>query len=268
MRIEKIIGDHRNQIIKYSIWPIIVSIIITINMIIMVLYMNRLISNNLLLSLMIIIMIISIERWIKDIITESEKVGKVTMNESRGMTIGFILVVISEVCAFLTLFLAYFYNTIILSIELSPITFPIIGIGKVDSMSIPLLNTAILFSSGISGTIGISKIIKKEKKKSIKYTIITIILGIIFIGLQYKEYKDGIFTIRDSVYGSNFYTLTGFHGLHVICGILFIIIALYRLIKNSYNDKSYLNYTYANIYWHFVDYVWIFLFIFLYIWPY
>lgn len=268
MRINRIIGDNRNQIIKYSIWPILISIIITINMLIMVQYMNRKSLNSIIVIISLLIMIIMIERWIKDMINESEKEGRITKNESKGYTIGFILLVISEVCAFLTLFFAYFYNTIILSVELSPISYPIIGIGKVDSMSIPLLNTILLFSSGISGTIGLSKLINKEKEKSIRYTIITITLGIIFITLQYKEYIDGMYTIRDSVYGSNFYTLTGFHGIHVICGILFIIIALYRLIKNSYNNKIYLNYTYANIYWHFVDYVWIFLFIFLYIWPY
>ena len=104
------------------------------------------------------------------------------------------------------------------------------------------------------------------KSKSIFYLLITILLGFIFIYLQYFEYFSSLFTISDSVFGSSFYLLTGFHGAHVIIGVLFLIVSFFRLVKNHYTDNHFLNSTFASIYYHFVDVVWILLYALIYCW--
>ena len=187
----------------------------------------------------------------------------------------------------LLLFFAFFYNSLIPSIELSSIL-SYYGYESINPKTLPLLNTIILFLSGITSTYSLNLLISKFNNpilsnykniftpnllnknikidKSIIYLSITIILGILFSYFQYFEYCNASFTFTDSVFGSNFYALTGFHGIHVILGIIFLFVALIRLILNHFNTENYLNLTYANIYWHFVDYVWIIYFVFLYCW--
>lgn len=209
---------------------------------------------------------ISIYNWVKEIIKESTYEGNHTKKVQKGITIGFILVIISEICIFVTLFFAYFYNSLIPSVEISAI-YPPIGIEIINPKALPLLNTIILFISGITATYSLNMLICNERKYSIVYLIITIILGIVFSYFQYIEYKNASFTITDSIFGSSFYTLTGFHGVHVIMGIIFLIIALIRLTRNHLTTDHFLNLSNANIYWHFVDYVWIILYVFIYSFP-
>jgi cytochrome c oxidase subunit 3 len=96
--------------------------------------------------------------------------------------------------------------------------------------------------------------------------IITIILGVYFTILQAYEYLEASFSIADSIYGSTFFVATGFHGLHVLIGSRFLIVCLARLLFNQFSLTHHFGFEAAAWYWHFVDVVWLFLYINVYWW--
>jgi len=91
-------------------------------------------------------------------------------------------------------------------------------------------------------------------------------MGFIFTLVQAYEYTVAPFTIADSVYGSTFFLLTGFHGLHVIVGTILISVAFWRVLKGHFSKNRHVGFEIAAWYWHFVDVVWLGLFICLYVW--
>ena len=244
---------HEYHLVENSPWPIYISIsIISIIISIIIILAKINIFNKYILYLSILGFFICLFNWLKEIHIEGTLEGNHTDRVQKGLTTGFILFIISEICVFTTLFFAFFYNSLIPSIELSSI-YPPMGIESINPKTLPLLNTIILFLSGITSTYSLNLLISKfynpilpnsniistlfsqsnkfilplsekgggviEEKgikieKSIIYLSITIILGIIFSYLQYFEYCNASFTFTDSVFGSNFYALTGFHGIH------------------------------------------------------
>jgi cytochrome c oxidase subunit 3 len=100
------------------------------------------------------------------------------------------------------------------------------GIEGVNPFELPLLNTIILLSSGVTITYAHHSLIQGNRKGALYGTIVTIVLAIVFTGFQGLEYTVSSFTISDSVYGSCFYFGTGFHGLHVIIGTAFLAVGL------------------------------------------
>jgi len=95
---------------------------------------------------------------------------------------------------------------------------------------------------------------------------VTIFLAIIFTGFQVLEYLEAPFTISDSVYGSSFFLATGFHGFHVIIGTIFLTVCLFRVIQSHFTKNHHFGFEAAAWYWHFVDVVWLFLFVTIYWW--
>jgi heme/copper-type cytochrome/quinol oxidase subunit 3 len=96
--------------------------------------------------------------------------------------------------------------------------------------------------------------------------IVTVILAVIFTALQGFEYISAPFTISDGIYGSTFYMATGFHGFHVIVGTTFIAVCFVRLYLNHFTREHHFGFEAAAWYWHFVDVVWLFLFVTIYWW--
>lgn len=115
-------------------------------------------------------------------------------------------------------------------------------------------------------TYGHHALIAGNRKGAIIGTFLTIIFAIIFTLLQYYEYSEAAFTMSDSVYGSAFFASTGLHGLHVIIGTIFISVGLFRLINYHLTDTHHQGHEAAILYWHFVDVVWLFLFVAVYYW--
>ena len=109
-------------------------------------------------------------------------------------------------------------------------------------------------------------LIQGDRKGAIRGTLVTVVLAIIFTALQGYEYMEAPFTIADSVFGSAFFASTGLHGLHVIVGTIFITIGLFRIIYYHFTTKHHTGYEASILYWHFVDVVWLFLFIAVYYW--
>jgi len=141
---------------------------------------------------------------------------------------------------------------------------PPLGILSFDPLNVPLLNTIILISSGVSITWSHHEIINNNKKIALISLWITCFLGLIFSGLQIIEYLQASFSISDSIYGTTFFLATGFHGIHVIIGTSFLLITLNRLNNNSIRSNHLIGFEIAAWYWHFVDIVWLFLYLSIY----
>lgn len=105
------------------------------------------------------------------------------------------------------------------------------------------------------------------KKKEVTISLLwTIILASIFTACQIFEYYYAPFTFADGIYGNTFYALTGLHAIHVLMGNTFLIIALFRSLANHFTDTHHVGLELGIIYWHFVDIVWLLLFIVVYYW--
>jgi cytochrome c oxidase subunit 3 len=135
-----------------------------------------------------------------------------------------------------------------------------------DPWTVPLLNTVILLSSGATVTWAHHAIVWGSKPNASIALVYTLILAIVFTALQGFEYVTSPFSISDSVFGSTFFLATGFHGLHVFIGTCFLGVCLVRLYLNHFTREHHFGFEAAAWYWHFVDVVWLFLFLTIYWW--
>lgn len=109
-------------------------------------------------------------------------------------------------------------------------------------------------------------LIAGNRKAAIDGVFLTLVLAIAFTLLQYYEYSEAGFSMSDGVYGSAFYASTGLHGLHVIVGTIFILVGYIRLINYQLTNSTHQGFEASILYWHFVDVVWLFLFVAVYFW--
>ena len=216
---------------------------------------------------LILILIIRILQWFLDIILERSIQGFHNNKVLKGIIFGIILFIISEIIFFFRFFWSYLHIYLSPNIDYGS-NWPPINIIIFNPYNVPLLNTIILLSSGVTITLRHYYLVLNKLDKRISYIFYTILLGIIFTLFQLIEYKEAIFTISDSIYGSLFFIITGFHGLHVLIGTLFLIVNLFLIINFDYSFNHHFGFEAAAWYWHFVDVVWIFLFLILYYWPY
>jgi len=263
---------NRNQfqsfpyhLVEPSPWPILVSFSLLNLTLGAVMYMQGFTYGGYLISLGFTLTVFGMILWFRDIITEGTYLGHHTIQVQKGLTIGVVLFIISEVFAFLSVFWAFFHSSLSPTIEIGGV-WPPQGITPLDPFAIPLLNTILLLSSGAFVTYGHHALIQGDRKGAILGTLLTIIFAIIFTALQYYEYSESSFTMSDSVYGTVFYASTGLHGLHVIIGTLFILVGFVRIINYHLTDTHHQGHEAAILYWHFVDVVWLFLFIAVYYW--
>lgn len=144
----------------------------------------------------------------------------------RGFRLGIFFFILSELAFFFSFFWAFFYYKIGTNSEGMP--WPPIGIVVVDFAGIPLLNTVLLISSGVTVTWALKAARYYNRVETLKGLFFTLLLGAMFTGFQAKEYYECFFTMSDGIYGSLFFIITGFHGLHVIIGIAFLTIMFFR----------------------------------------
>ncbi len=220
-------------------------------------------SLFILFSMAIIISVMIV--WWRDVIREATFQGHHSLVVQRGLKQGMLLFILSEVMFFVSFFWAFFHSSLSPTIEIGSV-WPPIGIVPIHYADVPLLNTALLLTSGVTITWSHYAVISGDRYNSIVALVLTIILGVVFTALQVMEYIEAPFTIADSVYGSAFFMATGFHGFHVLIGTTFLIVCLVRLINHHYTRHHHNGYEAAIWYWHFVDVVWIFLFISIYWW--
>lgn len=256
---------HPYHLVEPSPWPILVSFSLLSLATGAVMYMQGHPNGDLLLLLGLILTATGMGLWFRDIITEGTLQGHHTLQVQKGLIMGIVLFIVSEVFAFFSVFWAFFYASLSPAIEIGG-TWPPLGITALDPFSIPLLNTFLLLSSGAFVTYGHHALIAGDRKGAILGTFLTIVLAIIFTGLQYVEYSEAGFTIADSVYGTVFYASTGLHGLHVIVGTIFILVGFMRILNYHLTDTHHIGHEAGILYWHFVDVVWLFLFVAVYYW--
>nr|QKJ80229.1 cytochrome c oxidase subunit III [Cephalothrix sp. BMK-2020] len=222
-------------------------------------------SGYFLLLLGLIVILLTMLQWWRDIVREGTYQGFHTYQVCVGLRWGMILFIVSEVCFFFAFFWAYFHSSLAPSMELGCM-WPPSGIEPLNPFSVPLLNTAVLLASGITVTWSHHSMMEGDRLGGIQGLILTVILGIYFTVLQAGEYYEAPFTLADGVYGSTFFVATGFHGLHVLIGTTFLIICLFRLYMYHFSVGHHFGFEAAAWYWHFVDVVWLFLYLSIYWW--
>lgn len=254
---------HNFHIVDYSPWPLVTALrafIIITGAIFWFSYLNQLIF-----LMGILITIFASYQWWRDVTRERTYQGLHTIIVIKNIKIGIILFITSEALFFLSFFWAFFHRRLAPIIEIG-ILWPPIGVNTFNPFEVPLLNTIILLSSGVTITWTHHRIIESKFKIANQRLLTTIILGLYFTSLQLFEYYEAIFSVSDSIFGATFFVATGFHGLHVIIGTTFLIVCFIRLKINHFSILHHFGFEAAAWYWHFVDVVWLFLFINIYWW--
>nr|ARX96684.1 cytochrome c oxidase subunit 3 [Ampulex compressa] len=255
--------NHPYHLVTMSPWPLILSISL-MNLMISILELFFY-KNFMLLVFNMFLMLLCMFQWWRDVIRESTFQGMHTINVVKGIYLGMILFIISEVFFFISFFWGFFHMSLSPSIEIGLI-WPPKGINSFDPYDIPMLNTVILLSSGVSITWSHNMMVLNKKFSSMMGLLITLVLGLYFSLVQIYEYNELSFSISDSVYGSLFYMMTGFHGIHIIVGSLFLLVSLIRMYSMHFSFNHFFCFEGSIWYWHFVDVVWLFLYLILYWW--
>jgi len=259
------IQAHPFHLVEPSPWPLAISMSLLTTTISAVMYFHGYANGGFFLTLGLIATVTTMGLWFRDTIRESTFQGFHTIAVQRGITMGVVLFIISEVFFFLSIFWAFFHSSLAPTIDLGA-HWPPAGIAPLNPWELPLLNTVLLLSSGATVTYAHHSLIQGSRKGVIGGLFATLILAILFTGFQGFEYWNAPFTMADSVYGSTFFFSTGFHGIHVIVGSIFLAVSLGRIIAYHLTDMHHLGFEAAILYWHFVDVVWLFLFVSVYWW--
>nr|QFK69040.1 cytochrome c oxidase subunit III [Phymatostetha semele] len=255
--------NHPYHLVDTSPWPITGSIGTMTMTSGMIMWFHNYNSNLLMLGTLI--NLLTMLQWWRDITREATFQGLHTTNVVKGMKWGMLMFITSEIFFFISFFWEFFHNSLSPSTEIG-MMWPPKGIKTFDPMSIPLLNTMILLSSGITITWAHHSLLENNYNQSNQSLLITMMLGVYFSILQGFEYYEAPFTIADSIYGSTFFMATGFHGLHVIIGTTFIFVSFMRNTKFHFFKTHHFGFEASAWYWHFVDVVWLFLYILIYWW--
>jgi cytochrome c oxidase subunit 3 len=256
---------HPFHLVSPSPWPIITSICLLVLTTSGASSMHNFFSAHQVLYVGFILVIAAMCLWFRDIISEGTFLGDHTLAVQRGINLGVILFIVSEGLFFLGIFWAFFHSALTPTVELGA-QWPPMGIEPVNPFELPLLNTVILLSSGASITYAHHSLIEGGRPGAIYGSIATVMLALIFTGFQALEYSVSSFTISDGAFGSCFFFSTGFHGLHVIIGTIFLSIALWRIYAYHVTDNHHVGFEAGILYWHFVDVVWLFLYASVYYW--
>ncbi len=200
--------------------------------------------------------------WWRDIVREGEFQGHHSPIVQIGLRYGMMLFIASEVMFFVAFFWAFFASS------LFPVggVWPPEGIKTFDPFDLPLINTLILLLSGCTVTWAHHALIENDRSDFLLGLLLTVILGVSFTGLQALEYMHAPFGFTEGIYPSVFFMATGFHGFHVIVGTIFLFVCLIRGYLGHFTSTQHFGFEAAAWYWHFVDVVWLFLFICIYMW--
>jgi cytochrome c oxidase subunit 3 len=256
---------HSFHLVDPSPWPLVASLSAFFMTSGGVLYMHKFTGGGQLCLTGFALLLYVMYTWWRDIIREATFEEQHTFAVQRGLRLGMILFIVSEVMFFFAFFWAFFHSSLSPVYNLGGI-WPPEAIQTIKTSGIPLTNTFFLLSSGATVTWAHHAVIVRAKKQSIIALIFTIILALIFTFFQGVEYVDAPFTITDSVFGSCFYMATGFHGFHVFIGTCSLFVSLLRIVFNHFTTTHHFGFESAAWYWHFVDVVWLFLFITVYWW--
>jgi cytochrome c oxidase subunit 3 len=207
--------------------------------------------------------------WWRSVIKEGTILKQHSPIVSLGLRYGMLLFITSEVMFFVAFFWAYFdpaffHGEAIQATRVLGGQWPPKGVATFDPFDIPFLNTMILLLSGCTVTWAHHAALNNDQKGLVQGLTITVLLGMLFTSLQVYEYLHAAFGFRDGVYSSTFYMATGFHGFHVLIGTIFLAVCLFRARAGHFTPERHFGLEAAAWYWHFVDVVWLFLFVCIY----
>jgi len=261
-----------------SIWPLVGSIALLTLATGFVLYLHKMAPGPYVLTLGAAILLVMLFGWFGTVISESLS-GKYVAQVDTSFRWGMVWFIFSEVMFFAGFFGALFYARNIAGPWLANsqllwpgfvASWPSAGpaattaITPVNAWGIPALNTLILLSSGATVTWAHWGL-QKGRQTQLKLGLgLTILLGIVFISLQIHEYAEAAFSIHDGIYGTTFYMLTGFHGFHVMLGTIMLTIIFLRSLAGHFTPGRHFAFEAVAWYWHFVDVIWLLLFVFVY----
>jgi cytochrome c oxidase subunit 3 len=253
---------HPFHIVSPSPWPAVGSLAVLAITIPAVLYMH---GHSLLYILPGFgLFIFTLVGWWRDVIKES-----LTTDHTRevrvGLRYGMALFILSEVMFFAAFFWAYFHASIFPTAEIGSV-WPPKGIHTIEPFDLPYLNTLLLLLSGTTVTWAHFEIMEGNIKGMIEKLGYTVMLGFVFLGVQAFEYVHAPFAFKDGIYPSTFFMATGFHGLHVFIGAVFLLVCWFRARRGHFTADDHFGFEAASWYWHFVDVVWLFLFVIIYWW--
>ena len=209
--------------------------------------------------------------WWREVIKEGK--ANFHSNEVRaGLRIGMALFILSEIMFFFAFFFSYFSSYLFPVGILDGVwviaegVWPPKNIVPFDPWDIPLINTLILLLSGTTVTWAHYSVQNNNQEDAKTALGLSVMLGLLFSTFQAYEYHHAAFGLSDGVYAANFYLATGFHGVHVLIGTIFLAVCYFRAARGDFAQPSgHLGFEFASWYWHFVDVVWLFLFVFVYV---
>nr|YP_009867816.1 cytochrome oxidase subunit III [Nemania diffusa]QKG05015.1 cytochrome oxidase subunit III [Nemania diffusa] len=257
--------NHPFHLVSPSPWPMYTSISLFSLASSGALSMHSFSAGYNIFYLALALVVFSMSFWFRDIITEETFLGNHTGAVQKGLNLGVILFIVSEALFFMAIFWAFFHSALTPTVELAG-AWPPLGITPVNPFELPLLNTVILLSSGATITYAHHSLISGERQGALYGTIATVLLAIIFTCFQGVEYSLSSFTISDGIFGTCFYFSTGFHGLAILIGTIFIGTALWRIYRYHLTDNHHLGFEASILYIYFVDVVWLFLYVSVYYW--
>ncbi len=254
---------HPYHLVDLSPWPLVRAFgafMLTFGLVVWFHYSS---PGLMLAGLVLVIVVIS--QWWRDVSFEGAYQGLHTEIVELGLRWGMLLFIVSEVFFFLSFFWAFFHSRLAPAVEIGR-SWPPLGIVPFNPFQIPLLNTVVLLSSGVTVTWSHHALMAGEKSTALTSLGGTILLGVYFTCLQAIEYYEASFRLAEGAYGSTFYIATGFHGLHVLVGTTFLLVCFLRAWKSHFSADHHFGFEAAAWYWHFVDVVWLFLYVSIYWW--
>ncbi len=220
------------------------------------------------LTLGLLVLFAVVFLWWRDVLRESRTAGLHTPVVRLGLRYGMTLFIASEVMFFVGFFWAYFHFALYPDHVLGAAhpSWPPEGVRTFDPFQLPLLNTLILLLSGTTVTWAHHALLQGDRKHLVMGLGFTILLGLCFTTFQAIEYSEAPFKLAGGgVYPSVFFLATGFHGFHVIIGTIFLVVCWFRARRGEFSPQRHFGFEAAAWYWHFVDVVWLFLFVTVYL---
>jgi cytochrome c oxidase subunit 3 len=256
---------HPYHLVDPSPWPFFVSFAALVLICGLVLYFHSYMLGLPILLFGLVFLLFIMGLWWRDIVREGTFRGHHTLRVAKGLRLGVVLFIVSEIMFFFSFFWAFLHSSLSPSIEIGGI-WPPQGLEVLNPFGVPLINTLILLTSGATLTYAHYSIITCVEAHAKLSLITTILLAILFTVLQFNEYVEAPFNLSDGIYASTFFLATGFHGLHVVIGTTFLLVCLVRVVFEHFSPKHHVGLEAAIWYWHFVDVVWLFLFLLVYVW--
>jgi cytochrome c oxidase subunit 3 len=274
-----------------SKWPLYASVALFTTMVGFASWLNEASFGRPLFFAGLVVLALILFKWFADVITESLR-GYYNKQVDTSFRMGMVWFIFSEVMFFAAFFGALFYarqyampwlNGVGDGVQTNALLWPEFSAGwpsngpaaiggtfqTVPAWGLPLLNTLILLTSSVTVTIAHHALRAGHRGKILLFLGLTVLLGATFLYFQAHEYMEAYkelnLTLGSGIYGSTFFMLTGFHGAHVTLGTIMLTVIWFRCLKGHFNRDDHFAFEAVAWYWHFVDVVWLGLFLFVYV---